>query len=81
MGIRQLAEAVILQSMEDVWQVMYKQASIEFFSGDGFKIYADAARMKVVDRLRLLRLLRRVEPRVFMTRHNRRMTRAKKLAL
>ena len=69
--IRALAEAVILQSIEDLWSKTNRKRSVEFFTGDGFSIYADMAGMKVVDRLRIFRLLRKLDPRLFDSRHSR----------
>ncbi len=45
MGCKSLAEAVILQSMEDLWNPLYYEESKEFFKGDGFKIYAEIAEL------------------------------------
>jgi len=67
--IRALAEAVILQSMEDLWSKNKRRESIEFFTGDGFSLCADMAGMKIVDRLRLLRMLRKIDCRTFDSRH------------
>jgi hypothetical protein len=69
--IRVLAEAVILQSLEDLWSKTNRKKSVEFFKGDGFSLCADMAGMKVVDRLRLFRLLRRLDPELFDSRHAR----------
>ena len=70
MAIRHLAEAVILQSAEDFWSPSFRPQSIDFFMGNGFKIYADLAGMKVVERLRLLRLLRGSAAGLMPTRHH-----------
>ncbi len=56
-GIKTLAEAVILQAMEDLWSKTHRQKSIEFFQGDGFKRYADLAGMAPADRTKLLKLV------------------------
>lgn len=56
-GIKTLAEAVILQAMEDLWSKSHRQKSIEFFQGDGFKHYADLAGMAAADRSRLLKMV------------------------
>ena len=71
--IRALAEAVILQSIEDLWSKTKRKKSIEFFMGDGFSLCADMAGMKVVERLRLLRMLRKLDPRLFDSRHSRKL--------
>ncbi len=43
MGYRNLAEAVILQSLEDLCHPSYRRESKEFFKGDGYKICAEIA--------------------------------------
>lgn len=43
MGKRSLAEAIILQSMEDLWDPQHRQQSLDFFSGEGFEICAGMA--------------------------------------
>lgn len=54
---RALAEAVILQSMEDFWSSTYKQESIEFFKGEGFNICAKIAGMGKEDQMKVLQML------------------------
>lgn len=69
--MRALAEAVILQSIEDLWSRTNRRKSVDFFMGDGFSLYADMAGMKIIDRLRLFRMLRKRDPRLFDSRHAR----------
>ena len=69
--MRALAEAVILQSIEDLWSKANRGKSIEFFMGDGFSVCADMAGMKIIDRLKLFRMLRKLDPRLFDSRHAR----------
>lgn len=45
MGFKSLAEAVILQSIEDLWNPCHRKDSKEFLYGEGFKIYADIAEL------------------------------------
>jgi hypothetical protein len=71
-GLKALAEAIILQAMEDLWSKAHKQQSIAFFKGDGFRQCADAADMSVIDRLRLIRMLRRLDSRTFKSKHAKR---------
>lgn len=59
-----LAEAIILQSMEDLWSPIRKKESIDFFKGEGFRLAAEMAEMSAVDKLRLLLILRRWEKKV-----------------
>jgi hypothetical protein len=56
-GIRNLAEAIILQSIEDLWEEKQRGDCIAFLRGEGFSVCADLAGMKVPDRLRLLHLI------------------------
>ena len=74
-GLKNLAEAIILQSIEDLWSRTHQQESIEFFAGEGFRHCADMAGMGVVDRLRIMRLLRKVDAGAFTTRHNQKLSR------
>ncbi len=57
-ALMNLAEAIILQSVEDLWDEGYKSDSMRFFKGEGFGICAGMAGMKRYDRLKLLRLIR-----------------------
>lgn len=43
MGKKSLAEAIILQSMEDLWEPSHRQHSLDFFSGEGFEICSGMA--------------------------------------
>lgn len=45
MGYKSLAEAVILQSIEDLWNPCYRKDSKDFLYGEGFRIYADIAEL------------------------------------
>lgn len=58
--LKALAEAVILQAMEDLWSDTHREKSIEFFTGGGFKCFADMAGMGAVERLRLIKILGRM---------------------
>ncbi len=59
-----LAEAIILQSMEDLWGPIHKKESIDFFNGEGFRLAAEMAEMSAVNKRRLLLILRRWEKKV-----------------
>jgi len=65
-----LAEAIILQSLEDLWSKTQKHKSLAFLTGEGFHICAEMAGMKVMDRIRLFGLLRRLDRRTFNSRHS-----------
>jgi hypothetical protein len=56
-GLTNLAEAVILQSLGDICTPAYRKESKEFFEGDGFKIFAEIAGLNVAKRFRILLLL------------------------
>lgn len=57
MGTRTLAEAVILQSICDLWKQDKKRESIKFFRGKWFSIYAAIAGMGPNEKNRLIRML------------------------
>ena len=57
MGIRNLAEAVILQSIEDLWDKRHRSDCLAFFKGEGFNICARIAGIKFSGRMKLLRLI------------------------
>lgn len=57
--IRDLAEAVIFQAMEDLWVSTEKQKSLDFFNSEDFRLYADAAGMSVPRQLKILRMIER----------------------
>jgi hypothetical protein len=72
--LKALAEAVILQAVEDLWNSAHSKESVEFFEGEGFKHCADLAGMRVVERLKLIRMLRRLNPDAFRTKHSRKIS-------
>jgi hypothetical protein len=55
--IKNLAEAIILQSMEDIWVAAYRKDSRDFFSGDGFKICSEIAGLDAVKQFKVLNLI------------------------
>lgn len=60
MGLRTLAEAVILQSLEDLSDVRYRTESIEFFSGTGFRMCAKMAGLDADGKVQLLGLAKKI---------------------
>ncbi len=56
-SVKSLAEAIILQSMEDFWGNAYKEESIEFFKGEGFKVCAEIAGMGFDEQHKVLEML------------------------
>ncbi len=57
MGTRALAEAVIMQSICDLWKPSEKRDSIKFFEGKWFDRYANVAGMGPSERDDLIRIL------------------------
>ncbi len=57
MGMKSLAEAVILQSLEDYWTLSFRDQSMMFFKGDGFKVCANIAGLDSTKQLEILCLL------------------------
>jgi len=56
---RKIAEAIILQAVEDLWNPVYRKESIEFFTGEGFAICAKIVGMGLYKKLRLVRLIKK----------------------
>ncbi|UCG78058.1 MAG: hypothetical protein JSV21_10930 [Nitrospirota bacterium] len=54
---RALAEAIILQAIEDLWEPTTRRGCLEFFKGEGFEICADIAEINSAKRIRMLQLL------------------------
>ena len=54
---KSLAEAIILQSMEDLSILEYRRESMEFFRGDGFKICAEIADININKQSKILLLV------------------------
>ncbi len=61
--VRHLAEAIILQSIEDLWDEGQRKDCLRFFRGNGFAICAEMAGMNVSARGRLLGLVNRLTVR------------------
>ena len=57
MGTRALAEAVIMQSICDLWKPSEKRDSVKFFEGKWFDRYAGLAGMGPTERDELIRIL------------------------
>jgi hypothetical protein len=60
MGVRGLAEGIILQSMADLWDEREKEASIAFFKGKDFTACAKTAGMSLNDQIGLLNMVKEV---------------------
>ena len=60
---RSLAEAIILQSIEDLWNPEWKRGSLRFFEGDEFELCSEIAGIRYIKQLAMLRLLAYAGPR------------------
>ena len=58
-SLRSLAEAILLQALEDLWDGARRKETIAFFCGEGFRHCADIASMNNYERLKLIRIVRR----------------------
>ena len=56
-SIKSFTEAVILQSIEDLFDSFQRKESIDFFKGDGFRLYAKIAGLSTADRIKIIRML------------------------
>ncbi len=54
MAFFNLAEAVILQALEDMWNERYFKESINFFTGDGFSTWSSIAGLDAFEQYRIL---------------------------
>src|SRR5208337_2223888 len=59
-----LAEAVILQAIEDMWCEKDKSKRLSFFTGEGFRIYAKMAGMDFRDWIELLNLVKNASNKI-----------------
>jgi hypothetical protein len=57
MNVNKLAQAIILQSIEDLWDERYRADCIKFFSGEEFSICTWMAGMNVSDQTKLLNMV------------------------
>ena len=49
MNIRNIAELIILQCVEDLWNDRERSGSVDFFTGEGFSLCAGLAVMDLHD--------------------------------
>jgi hypothetical protein len=59
MAIKHLAEAIILQSIEDLWNRQQKKDCVAFFEGAGFHLCAEMSNMNTFHKKKLLKLISR----------------------
>jgi hypothetical protein len=55
--VKEIAEAMMLQAIEDIWLPGKKRESPEFFGGNGFTDCADIIGMSLYERQRVLQLV------------------------
>jgi hypothetical protein len=63
MAVKELAETVILLSVEDLWDKEQGDVCRAFFCGQGFSFWAEAAGMSISDRRKILSLILDAIPR------------------
>jgi hypothetical protein len=80
MKMRRLAESVILQSLEDLWDERYRAESIDFFTGREFHLFARMAGMDTEEKIRLLRMVKKANGQVTKERRSRTFSTAGSLA-
>jgi len=59
MAIKHLAEAIILQSIEDLWERQQKEGCVVFFEGEGFSLCSGMAGINMFHKRKLLGLISR----------------------
>lgn len=59
MSLKTLAEGIILQSIEDLWNENYREESITFLKGGDFRLCADLADMDLREQVELLSMVNR----------------------
>jgi hypothetical protein len=57
-SLKVLAEAIILQSIEDLWDARHRSESMSFFSGRGFSVLSKMACLSTDDQLRILNIVK-----------------------
>ena len=58
MGLKALAEGIILQSVDDLWDEGLREDSINFFKGSDFSLCAEIAGMDMIDQVKLLKMVK-----------------------
>ena len=56
--MKALADAILLQSIEDLWTDVERANCIDFFSGEGFRICSEMAGMSSDDKVKILNMVR-----------------------
>lgn len=55
--VKKIAEAIILQAVEDLWLPVHKKESVDFFTGEGFVICAKLVDFGLYEKLKLVHLI------------------------
>ena len=63
MRLKNLAETVILQSIEDLFTTDHADESIRFFDGEGFGLAADIAALGVEEKQKIMDMVTRISSR------------------
>jgi len=56
MKVAHLAEAIILQSIDDLWDEEKRQGCIDFFTGEDFRTCAAIAGINTSDQIKILKM-------------------------
>jgi hypothetical protein len=56
MKLRHFAEAIILQSIDDLWNEQQRQGCIDFFAGEDFRTCAAIAGISTSDQIKILKM-------------------------
>jgi hypothetical protein len=56
MRVSHLAEAIILQSIQDLWDEEHRQSCVEFFTGEDFRTCAALAGMSTSDQIKIFNM-------------------------
>ncbi len=60
MVTQKLAESIIIQSLEDLWDAQHRAESLKFFSSHNFRTCAKAAGMGLEEKLKLLTFVKKI---------------------
>src|SRR3990172_6219780 len=55
--VKSLAEAVLLQAIEDLFDYSERKKSIDFFKSENFTLCAETAGLSTLEQMRLIRML------------------------
>ncbi len=64
--VKKIAEAIILQAIEDLWRPAHKKESVDFFTGEGFEICANLVDFGLYEKLKLIQLINKAAQKNFL---------------